>query len=291
MFDQIVVNGIVAGCSYALVAFGFGLIYHTTRTFHFAHGGIYTFCVYLLYSLKSIPALPLWVAIAVSLLLTALLGVLIDEVVYQPLVQKKSSLLLQLLSSLATYMIIVNLIIMVYGNEIKVLNPEIQQTYVVRNVVLSKLQLVTVICAVGILSLVALGLRLTKSGRMIRALRDDVELLSTLGVNPRHLRWLVFALGSALAGVAAVLQGLDIGTSPNTGLIMFVSGAVAALIGGRRIFEAAVLGAVIIGILHALATWEFSGRWEESAAFLLLIIFLLLRPEGIFAGTRRIEEA
>lgn len=290
VIDQIVANGIVTGCSYALVAFGFALIYNTTRIFHFAHGAVYTFSIYVLYSLQTKLAVPTWVAILFSLALTALLGVGIDEVVYQPLVRKKSSLLL-LLSSLATYMTIVNLLIMVYGNEIKVLNPEIQSTYVFGNVLLSRLQVNTILFAVAILTSASLALRLTKAGRMIRALRDDVDLLSALGVNPRFLRWLVFALGSALAGVAAVLQGLDVGANPNSGLLMFVSGAVAVIIAGGRAFEAAIVGAFVIGVLHAFAVWEFAGRWEESVTFLLLILFLLLRPEGIFARTRRVEES
>jgi branched-chain amino acid transport system permease protein len=288
--DQVLANGIVAGCLYALVAYGFALIYNTTRTFHFAHGAAYAFCIYMLYTLRNIAELPLWLAILLSVVLTALLGIAIDEFVYRPLVERKSSLLLQLLSSLAVYMIVVNVIIMFYGNEAKVLNPEIQRTFTFGNIILSAYQVATVICALALIGLVALGLRLTRLGRLIRALRDDVELITILGRNPRHLRWLVFALGSALAGVAAVLQGLDIGTYPHAGMIMFLNGAVAVIIGGKGIFEAGVFGALIVGVLHTLAVWEFSARWEESAAFLLLVIFLLLRPEGIFGRTRRVEE-
>jgi branched-chain amino acid transport system permease protein len=288
--DQVLANGIVAGCLYALVAYGFGLIYNTTRTFHFAHGAAYAFCVYMLYTLRNVAELPLLLAIIVSVVLTALLGVAIDEFVYRPLVARKSSLLLQLLSSLAVYMIIVNVIIIFFGNEAKVLNPELQRTFNFGHIILSKYQIATVICAPALIGLVALSLRLTRTGRLIRALRDDVELITVLGRNPRHLRWLIFALGSALAGVAAMLQGLDVGTYPHVGMIMFLNGAVAVIIGGKGIFEAGVFGALIVGVLHTLAIWEFSARWEESAAFLLLVVFLLLRPEGIFGRTRRVEE-
>lgn len=288
--DQVLVNGLVTGCSYALVAYGFGLIYNTTRTFHFAHGATYAFCVYMFYSLKNIPGLPLWLAILLSITLTGVLGVLIDELTYRPLVKRKSALLLQLLSSLAVYMIIVNVIIMIYGNETKVLSREIQRTVTLGRVILSEYQVATVICALTLLFLVALGLRITKLGKMIRALRDDSELISVLGVNQQHLRWLIFGLGSVLAGVAAILQGLDVGTYPHAGMIMFLNGAVAVIIGGKGIFEAGIFGALILGVLQTLAVWEFSARWEEAAAFLLLVFFLLWRPAGIFGRKRRIEE-
>lgn len=287
---QVLANGIVTGCSYALVAYGFGLIYNTTRTFHFAHGAAYAFCVYMFFSLKNIPAVPVWLAIILSIALTGLLGVLIDEFTYRPLVKKKSSLLLQLLSSLAVYMIIVNVIIMIYGNETKVLNQQIQRTLTIGGIILSEYQVATVVCALSLLFLVALGLRITRVGKMIRALRDDPELISVLGVNQQYLRWLIFGLGSVLAGVAAVLQGLDVGTYPHAGMIMFLNGAVAVIIGGKGIFEAGIFGALILGVLQTLAVWQFSARWDEAAAFLLLVFFLLWRPAGIFGRKRRIEE-
>lgn len=288
--DQVLANGLVLGCLYALVAYGFGLIYNTTRTFHFAHGGIYIFCVYLLYLFKNLLSLPLWWAIAFSLMLTVLLGVLVDEVVYQPLVKRKSSLLLQMLSSLAAYTIIINLISLFYGNESRILNLEIQKTFTVGTVVLTQLQIISVICAVLLVAVVAIVLRVTRLGTMTRAFRDDAELMGVLGVNPRHLRWFVFGLGSALAGVAAVLQGLDVGTNPEAGLLMFLNGAVAVIVGGKGIIEAGILGALVVGFLQSLTVWTFSPRWEESATFLLLVIFLLVRPEGVFGRLRRTEE-
>jgi branched-chain amino acid transport system permease protein len=125
---------------------------------------------------------------------------------------------------------------------------------------------------------------------MIRAMRDDVELLSSIGINPQHVRRIVFALGSSLAGVSAMLTGLDVGIDPNIGMVAILNGAVAVIVGGVGIFEGAAFGALLLGLLQSLAVWKFSARWQDTVTFLVLIIFLLLRPEGILGSRRRIEE-
>src|SRR6266851_6846345 len=125
MLAQLLANGIIAGCATALVAFGFALIYNTTRTFHFAHGAVYISSFYLFYSLHQLTA-PIWLCIALVLPLTAMLGVAIDKLVYCPLIQRNSSSLVRLLSSLGVYIIIVNAIPMFWGNEVKVFSATLQ---------------------------------------------------------------------------------------------------------------------------------------------------------------------
>lgn len=290
MIVQLLINGIISGCSYALVAFGFALIYNTTRTFHFAHGGIYTFSVYLFYTLNSLWAGHRWLTITLTLAATALLGVMIDEVVYRPLVKRNSSLLIRLLSSLGAYIIIINLIVMIYGSEIKVLNAELQPTSRFGPIILSEVQGITVLLCVPIFAGLIVILKATHLGKMIRAMRDDPELVSALGISPQNVRRIVFALGSSLAGVAAILKGLDVGTDPNAGMVAFLNGAVAVIIGGVGIFKGVILGALLLGIVQSFAIWKLSAQWQDAVTFLLLILFLLLRPQGLFGRRRRVEE-
>jgi branched-chain amino acid transport system permease protein len=290
MIIQLLVNGIIVGCSYALIAFGFALIYNTTRTFHFAHGAVYTCSVYFFYTLSMLWRWPFWLVIILTLVLTALLGITIDEVVYRPLGKRNSSLLIRMLSSLGVYIIIINLIIMIFGNEIKVLNAELQPTVSFSTVILSKVQVITAVSCFLIFTALLLFLRMTMLGKMVRAMRDDPDLISTMGVNPQNVRRFVFGLGSSLAGVAAILKGLDVGTDPNAGMVAFLNGAVAVIIGGVGIFEGVILGALLVGILQNFAIWKFSAQWQDTVTFLVLILFLLIRPEGFFGRRRRIEE-
>ncbi|MBN1155650.1 branched-chain amino acid ABC transporter permease [candidate division KSB1 bacterium] len=290
MLLQLLANGIISGCSYAIVALGFAFIYNTTRTFHFAHGGVYTLSVYLFYTLYNLWALPLIVAIVITVAVTAFVGILIDKIIYIPLVKRGSSLFIQMLSSLGLYIVLINFVAMIYGNETKVLSPGIQPTYSFGSLILTQIQLATAIAFVVLFIGVIVVLKKTRLGKTIRAMRDDPQLVSVLGINPRRVRRVVFALGSALAACAAVLSGLDIGTDPNVGMAAILNGAVAVIIGGVGIFEGAALGAFLLGILQSLAIWQASARWQEMITFLILILFLLFRPQGILGVRHRIEE-
>lgn len=290
MVNQLLANGIIAGCAYALVALGFALIYNTTRTFHFAHGAVYTLAAYFFYTLCNLWEWPLIPAFVVTLLIIAVLGILIDEFIYMPLVKRGSSQLIQLLSSLGLYIVIVNFIAMIYGNETKVLSPGVQPTFSIGPLILTQIQVATAIAFVALFIALIVLLKKTRLGKIIRAMRDDPQLVSVMGINPRRVRRVVFALGSALAAVAAMLLGLDVGIDPNIGMAAVLNGAVAVIIGGVGIFAGAALGALLLGILQSLAIWQASARWQDMVTFLVLILFLLFRPEGILGVRRRIEE-
>src|SRR5918911_923083 len=116
LFLQLLINGIVMGCSYALVAVGFGLIYGTTRIFHFAHGAVYTAAAYLFYSLSTELRLGHFPAAIVAFIFAAGAGMVIDEFLYRGLIRRGASLLILMLSSLGLYTIIVNIIALGYGS-------------------------------------------------------------------------------------------------------------------------------------------------------------------------------
>ncbi|MDZ7369531.1 MAG: branched-chain amino acid ABC transporter permease [candidate division KSB1 bacterium] len=291
MVTQLLANGLIAGCAYALVALGFALIYNTTRTFHFAHGAVYTLSAYFFYTLRNLWEWPLIPAFVVTLLIIAVLGILIDEFLYMPLVKRGSSQLIQLLSSLGLYIVLINFIAMIYGNETKVLNPGVQPTFSIGSLILTQIQVATAIVFVALFIGLIVLLKKTRLGKIIRAMRDDSQLVSVMGINPRRVRRVVFAMGSALAAVAAMLLGLDVGIDPNIGMAAVLNGAVAVIIGGVGIFTGAAVGALLLGILQSLAIWQASARWQDMVTFLVLILFLLFRPEGILGVRRRIEEA
>src|SRR5204862_31594 len=121
-------------------------------------------------------------------------------------------------------------------------------------------------------------------------MRDDPELVSAIGINPRIVRRIVFGLGSCIAGIAAILTGLDVGIDSNIGMAAILNGAVAVIIGGVGVFEGAAMGALLLGLLQSLAIWKVSARWQDTVTFVVLIFFLLIRPEGILGTRRRTEE-
>ncbi len=290
MLVQLLANGILASCSYALIALGFGLIYTTTRTFHFAHGAIYTLSAYLFYTFFSVYGWPLWLALILTIGAAALAGILIDQAIYLPLVRRGSSPLVRLLSSTGLYIVIVNLIAMIFGNDTKVPSPGVQSIFQIGTLVLTRSQLLALGSFIVLFVFVVVMLRTTSLGRKIRALRDDPELVSALGINPLKTRMIVFGFGSALAAIAAVISALDVGIDPNIGLAATLTSAVALFVGGIGILEGAVFGAFLLGTLQALTIWQVSARWQDAVTFLLLLFFLIFRPQGVLGRRHRSDE-
>ena len=128
-------------------------------------------------------------------------------------------------------------------------------------------------------------------GKVIRAVRDDATLASVLGINLPGVRLSVFAVGSALAGLAAILSALDVGVDPYVGMPALLTAAVALIVGGVGTFEGPVLGAFLLGLLQSLVVWKISARWTDAITFAVLILFLLFRPAGLVGRRRRLEEA
>lgn len=291
MISQLLVNGIITGTAYALVAMGFALIYSTTKTFHFAHGAVYTLAAYLFYTLFTLLHVPMLFAIAGTIVVIAICGVALDRLLYAPLVAKASSPLVQMLSSLGLYIVTINVIAIFYGNEAKTLSPDVPPTYQLGGIILTRSQILIAASSIVMCTGLLFCLRKTRLGKFIRAMRDDPALVSALGVDPQYIRRYVFAIGSAFAAVAAALVGLDVGIDPHIGMPIVLTGAIAMIVGGVGVYEGAAFGAVLLGILQSLAIWRISARWQEGVTFIVLIAFLLLRPEGIFGTRRRVEES
>jgi branched-chain amino acid transport system permease protein len=288
---QFLVNGIMIGSAYALIALGFGLIYNTTRIFNFAYGAVYTLAAYLFYTFHISLEWNVWLAALLSIVSATVAGILIDEVIFSPLIERSSSTFITLLSSLGLYIVIINILALFYGAEIKTLSPGLQPTYSIGAILLTRIQIITLISSAILFTTLFITLRRTILGKVIRAMRDDPDLLLAMGIDQRLVRRTVFALGSALSAVAAILLGLDVGIDLNVGMAAILSAAVAVIIGGVGVFEGAAVGGLLLGILQSLVIWQTSAKWADAITFTFLIFFLLFRPEGLLGRRRRIEEA
>jgi branched-chain amino acid transport system permease protein len=290
LFWNLLTNGVVIGCGYALVALGFGLIYGTTRIFHFAHGAVYTLSAYTFYLLREWGGLRLPAAALITLAAAAVLGVLIDELFYRGLVRRGAPLLVLMLSSLGLYTIAVNAVALFFGSDVVVFVKQADVMWGVGPLSVTKYQALTVIAFASLYVALAVLMMYTVAGKLVRAARDSPELVSALGYDMRHVHWAVFSVGSVFAAVAAILQGLDLGLTPHVGLNALLTAAVAVILGGIGRFRGAVAGAFTLGVLQSLVTLAFSSRWVEAVSFTALIVFLIYRKEGIFKTLRRVEE-
>ncbi|HEY0073121.1 MAG TPA: hypothetical protein VGB77_03395, partial [Abditibacteriaceae bacterium] len=168
---QLIANGLINGCLCSLMAVSFALIYNTTRIFHVAHGAVYTSAAYLCYFFSVQRGWSLPASITVTLILIALIGLLMEKLMYAPLERKKASLLVSLISSLGLYIVLVNLVALRWGNETQVLRPGVETTYNWGEVILTRVQLAQVVSALVVIPLVLLLLKCSQLGKMIRAVR------------------------------------------------------------------------------------------------------------------------
>lgn len=288
---QPIINGIITGCVYSLVVLGFTLIYNATKIFHFAHGVVYTFSAYMFFVFLKVLYLPLSLSILLAIVSGILLGILIELFVYRPLNNRNASSNVILISSLGFYIFLVNFIAMIFGNEVKVMTQELEKTYQFLGIIITRIQLIEVIVFVMVFPLVFFLLKTTRLGREIRAFSNNQLLSRVIGINENKIRLFVFGLGSGLASISAILMARDIGIDPNIGFpILFIS-AVATIIGGVDVIFGAILGAFVLGIVQNLVIWHLSVRWQETITFIILILFLLFRPQGILGiRKKRIEE-
>lgn len=291
MFLQLLANGLTSGSVYALVALGFGLIYNTTGIIHFAHGIVYTASAYILYHCFINLHLSLFASIALSLTGASLLGILIEIVIYAPLRKKGAAPATYIISSLAVYILIQNLIALIFGNETKILFSGVGKTYQLGSIILTQIQLLEGVIFLFLFILFCLFLTGTKTGIALRGLAGNPNLAVVLGIDVNKARGIAFGLGSFMAGTGAVLISLDVGIDPNMGLDIFLLAIVAVIVGGVKVLSGAALGGLMLGIIQNMVIWQASARWMDLITFFILIFFLLFRPEGILGRSRRVEEA
>jgi branched-chain amino acid transport system permease protein len=273
------------------VAMGFALIYNTTRIFHVAHGGVFVFAAYVYYTASEKFQWPYLLSAFAALLSAALLGIVIESLAYAPLNRKKASLAVCLLTSLGLYVAIINVIALLFGNQVQVASIEWGPSIAVGSILITRTQVLAFFVSTAALVPVMMMLRLSTVGRLIRATRDNARLITGMGINLSWVRVSVFAIGSTLAGLASVLSFVDVGVDPQFGMRVLLISAAAVIIGGVGSFGGPILGSLVVMVLQSLAVWQLSPRWSEGIMFGTLILFMLFRPTGILAHRRRLEEA
>ena len=287
---QFVANGLCKGAIFAIVAMGFGLIYTTSGVFHLALGATYTLAAYFLFGLLVYLKMPMLLSLCISLLAAATVGILIERLVYRPIVRHNATSAVMMISSLGVYILVVNLLVIICGNESRILRSGAGKTIDIWGITLTQIQVTQVIVAVLVIVLYLLFLRYTHLGRICRAVADDSILASVLGVKVEGTRLVVFAVGSLLAAIGAVLVAIDVGMDPYMGFPALLAAAVACIVGGLHRFTAPALGGFLLGMIQSLVVWQTSTKWESAVTFTILIAFLLLRPQGLLGIRKRIEE-
>ena len=280
-FLQQLANGLILGSVYALLALGYTMVYGIIKLINFAHGDIYMIGAFMGYYLINTLHLNFLVALILSMVGTAILGVVIEFLAYRPL--RNSTRIAALITAIGVSFLLEYGMVFFVGANTRSF-PQVIKTvrYTLGPISISNIQLM--ILGISILLMVGLQfiVQKTKMGKAMRAVSVDSDAAQLMGINVNRTISFTFALGSALAGAAGVLIALYYNSlEPLMGMTPGIKSFVAAVLGGIGIIPGAALGGFVIGLLETFATAVELSDFRDAIVYAILIIILLVRPAGI----------
>jgi branched-chain amino acid transport system permease protein len=281
---QLILNSIIAGSIYALLAMSFNLTFGATKFFNFAHGSFAVIGAYAVFYLFKTLGLPIFLAILIGILTAGVFGFIFDKIIFLPLRKRKSTNLVKLVASIGLFSIIQAVIAILWTSQFQTLSgtSTTQKLYQISSGVITQTQVVIFASAFAVFFALISLLRFTLFGKAINALSDDEEVAKIVGINTNKIMSYVFFIGAIIAGLTGILVGFDTGIEPTMGMNLFLKGVIAAIVGGIGSVSGGLLGGFVLGFVENFGIWKISGEWKDAIAFSLLILFLIFRPQGIF---------
>lgn len=284
IFIQSLINGLNQGAIYALIALGYTMVYGILRMINFAHGDFIMVGAYTLF--YTVPmmvnhGMPAWLAVFVAIAACVIVGVLVERIAYKPV--RNSGSISALITALAMSLFLENLAMVLFGANPKTI-PKIFDLPMI-DILGAKIQvkyLLTLGIGLAIMICMTLFVRLTKIGKAMRAVPQDKEAATIIGINVDRIITMTFAIGSALAAVAALMY---CSTYPRAttdmGTMMGIKAFIAAVLGGIGVIPGAMLGGMILGLIEIFVKVYIAPGWYEAITYGILIVVLLIKPSGI----------
>ena len=279
---QLLLDGLVSGCAFGMVAISFSYIYATTRVFHVAHAGMFTLGGYASWYLTQInvPFIP---ALMLSMAICAGVGAIVQRELYDRLDRWGATPLVLLIASLGMLSILTNLCAVLFTpNLLQFSNPWRLSIIKIGSANLSYSQLAIV--ATGLVSFAGLLAfsRLTLLGKRIRAVASNPFLAEITRLRPRLVYVYVMVIASAMVAVPGTLVSVDQAMQPYNGILVFLTAVIAMIAGGIGSLTGAFIISMVLSVLQNLSLLVIPGKWAIAATFGLFIVFILVKPEGLF---------
>ncbi|HHF7032797.1 branched-chain amino acid ABC transporter permease [Streptococcus mutans] len=278
---QQLINGLILGSVYALLALGYTMVYGIIKLINFAHGDIYMMGAFIGYFLITKYHMNFFVALVLTMVLTAILGVVIEFLAYRPL--RNSTRIAALITAIGvSFFLEYSMVRLVGANKYAFPQTLATVKYNLGPVSVTNVQLI--ILGVSIFLMLALQfiVQKTKMGKAMRAVSVDSDAAQLMGINVNSTISFTFALGSALAGAGGVLIGLYYNSvDPLMGMVPGIKAFVAAVLGGIGIIPGAAVGGFMIGLLETFSVSIGLASYKDAVVYAVLIIILLVRPAGI----------
>lgn len=296
-FIQLTLNGLTLGSVYALIALGYSLVYGILKLLNFAHGDVFMVGSFIGYGAlhalggSTDPKVPIWLLLVLVTLAAmvgcAILGVAIERFAYRPL--RNAPRIAPLISALGVSFFLAYSVQLLFGAEQRDYDAFslgegtlFFSGFDIGNVRIPLLRIIIIVSAFVLMVLLWVLVTKTRIGKAMRATSHDREAAAMMGINIDRVIVFAFVLGSALAGAAGVLFALRAPTAATIGFVAGLKGFTAAVIGGIGSIPGAMVGGLILGLAEAFTQGYISTRWSDLLVFVLLIGFMLFRPQGLF---------
>ena len=284
MFLQQLLNGLTTGSVYALIALGYTMIYGILGLINFAQGEIYMFGAFVTVLLLAGGQVNFFLAFTIGMAAAGLLGVVLERVAFRPL--RGSHPLVPLISAIGSSIFLQSLALLLFGPNDRPF--PVQFTFSSVNLAgasVSALQVAILGAALGFMGLLVAFVRYTRYGKAIVACALDRDTARLMGINVDRMVALTFFIGSALSGAAGIMMAIYYNaTYPRMGLLPGLKAFSAAILGGVGNIPGAILGGLLLGVAESLGAAYISSGYKDAIAFAILILVLLIRPQGILRG-------
>lgn len=281
---QVLINGLILGSAYALIALGLTMVFSIMKVVNFAHGQMYMLGGFVVYYLYGQYNLPFFVALACAACALGLVGVFFNRFLFQPVLANASREENSMLMAVGTALLLENLSLSLFGEKQRGVPPLIDGVWILADgdAYLPYANLLVAGIALACIVSLLLFVQFSKPGRALRAVAQDKEAAILQGVNVKQVTTLGFAIGAALAGVAGGLLVTLYGVSSGMGGNISTKAFVMIMIGGAGVTSGAIVGGFVLGMAEALGYAVLPGSLTYLLIFSGMIVFLIFKPNGLF---------
>ena len=279
--EQVVINGMILGMNYALIALGLTLIFAIMGVLNFAHGQMYVLGGFVTYYVFTVLKLPFLIAVIAAVAVLALVGLMFDRVFFRRVLAMSSREESSMLLAAGTALLLESLILIFFGEKQRGTPPVMAGVYQVFGAYIpAGRAFVFVIALFAVIGFI-LFMQYTKPGRALRAIAQDKEVTALQGVNIGRYSALGFAIGAGLAGLAGALLITIFAVNSGLGTSISIKAFIMVMLGGAGVVSGAIAGAFVLGFAEAFGYAFIPGSMTYLLIFIALIVFLIVRPQGI----------
>lgn len=282
IIPQLVVNSIIAGAIYSMIALGFNLIYGTVKFFDLGYGSLIPVGGYGVFYFYKILGLNIYLAVFLGFTIAGIISFLLYKFIYAKLKERRSSSMVLLVASLGVFTAIQSIIAMLFTSQFQTISRvSSEKVHNIFGGLITETQLIIFVTGIALMFILAFIFKYSMFGKAIKAVSDDEEVSKIVGIDTSKIIGKVFLIGGAIAGLSGIFVGFDTGIEPTMGMSLMLKGVIASIVGGIGNIYGGVVGAFFLGFIENFGIWKISGEWKDAIAFGVLIIFLLWRPQGI----------